>query len=111
MRIRETISQPFKDLYNSFKTTDGGFSARKLAAFCAVVASMYVTVKHTDTSNLVGVLEVLLLFALLCLGLVTFGDIVAWRTGRTKETVKETVKQTEKTTESNSSGDTKTVGS
>lgn len=99
MGFWKTITQPFRDLYNSFKTTEGGFSARKLSAAAAVAAAMFITVKHTDATNLVAVLEVLLLFALLCLGLVTFGDLVSWRTGRTKETVKESEIKKETVTE------------
>lgn len=104
-------TQPFTDLYDSFKTTDGGFSARKLSAFSAVMASMYIVVKHTEASNVVSVLEVLLLFALLCLGLITFGDLVAWRTGRTKETVTvtEAEKQKKTVTETVAPADTKTA--
>lgn len=98
MNAWKKIVRFIDDLVDSFKTTEGGLSARKLAAFCAVCASMFITVKHTDAANLVAVLEVLLLFALLCLGLVTFGDLLSFRLGRTREVTKEKTESSEKET-------------
>lgn len=63
----------------------GGFSSRKLSTFTAIAVSVWITIQSYSAENLINALEVWLLFALLCMGLVTFSDIVGLKTGRTEE--------------------------
>ena len=75
----------FKDLYNSFNTEQAGFSARKLSAFVAIVTAAIITHKHTTPGNLDSLVITWLLFALLALGLVTFAQLVQFKTGQKEE--------------------------
>ncbi len=75
----------FKDLYNSFNTDQGGFSSRKLSAFVGVVIAVYLSVKYTNATILDSILITWLLFVLLCLGLVTFAQLVQFKTGQKDE--------------------------
>lgn len=83
----------FSDLWNSLNTDGGGVSARKLSAFVAVVpVAAWITHKNADHSNVVELVMTWLSFALLCLGLVTIGQLVELRTGSTtKKETKTTV--------------------
>ena len=72
----------FKDLYNSFNTEAGGFSSRKLSAFLALVTAVWLSHKYTTPQNLDSIIITWLLFALLCLGLVTFGQIIQLKNGK-----------------------------
>lgn len=68
---------PFKDFYNSFKNDQNGFGSRKLSAFYAIVCvSGVITLKYTTPDNLRDVVSIWLLFALLCMGLVTIQQII-----------------------------------
>lgn len=76
---------PFKDFYNSFKNDTTGFGSRKLSAFYAIVCiSGVVTLKFTTPDNLEEVITIWLLFALLCLGLVTIQQIIQLVSGDKK---------------------------
>lgn len=87
----------FSDLWNSLNTDAGGVSARKLSAFVAVVpVSAWITHKHATPENTVELVIIWLSFALLCLGLVTFGQLIELRTGSvTKKEIKVTETKTE----------------
>jgi len=69
------------NISDSFKFKDGGYSARKVGAFVAVNASMYIAAKNADTSNVTELVYAYLVFALLCLSVVTVQQIVEARTG------------------------------
>jgi hypothetical protein len=74
-----------KKLWASFENTPGGFSARKLSAFTAVIGvSVIITHKYATSENLVEVLVVWLAFALLCLGIVTAEQIITFKNGQNK---------------------------
>jgi hypothetical protein len=65
------------DIWNSFKTTDGGSSSRKLSAFWAiVVVATFISYKYTTTENVFEMVIVWLTFACICLGLVTIPDLL-----------------------------------
>jgi hypothetical protein len=72
------------NLVKSFSTEDGGFSARKLSAFAAVVTSVYITVKLLPKEVQIYALCAWLLFALLCLGLVTGSQLVMLKNGNSE---------------------------
>lgn len=93
----------FLDLYNSFFNNKEGFAGRKLTGFGffvliaigdsilysksdAVFKELYVTVKLINVAGL-----------LLCLGLVTWANLVEFRTGmKTEKTVETTTSSTTK---------------
>lgn len=65
------------DIWNSFKTTEGGASSRKLSAFWAIVViSSYITYKFTTPANVFEMVIVWLTFACICLGLVTIPELL-----------------------------------
>ncbi|HTJ52637.1 MAG TPA: hypothetical protein VL443_24445 [Cyclobacteriaceae bacterium] len=74
------------NLVNALHNKPEGFSARKLASFTGVCVSVFITIKYTDDKVLVSVLTVWLLFALLCLGIITFQQIMDFKSGRTTTT-------------------------
>lgn len=63
-------------------TTEGGHSARKWSAFAAFLTSAYLAIKHTDVSNVATIVTIYLVFALLCMGLVTVQDIIKFKGGK-----------------------------
>jgi hypothetical protein len=72
-----------KKLWSSFDNSPGGFSARKLSAFVAVVVvSAKISYQFTTAENLVEVLIVWLTFAAVCLGLVTGEQLIKLRNGK-----------------------------
>lgn len=85
----------FQDLYNALNTDKKGFSLRKLMAVAAVATGVYATVINTNAVNLDSVLITWLLFASICQGMVTFGDLVSLRTGKSisVETTSTTINQ------------------
>lgn len=86
--IAVTLSkQPFfQDLYDSFKIKEGGFSARKASAFVGVLTAIALTFQFCNPEIVVEVLIVWLVFALLCLGIVTVADVIKWRNGNSSNT-------------------------
>lgn len=90
----------FSDLVASFNTEPGGFSARKLSAFFAVViVAGSITHMHANPSNVEALVLIWLCFAMLCLGLITVAQLVELRTGVV--TKKETKTVTETKSETN----------
>ena len=76
----------FKNLLGSFDNSKGGYSARKLSAFAAVVTAIFITHKFTDANNLVTVLTIWLAFGLLCMGIVTAEQVIKFKNGNGNET-------------------------
>jgi hypothetical protein len=65
------------DIWNSFKHNKEGASGRKLSAFWAiVVVSTYISYKYTTTANVIEMTITWLVFALVCLGLVTIPELL-----------------------------------
>lgn len=76
-----------KDIYNSFNSGKDGFSIKRMSAFAILMTILVVTIKHTDSTNLVQVIAVLSLFTLMLFGLIDAHTLVQLRTGvTTKET-------------------------
>jgi hypothetical protein len=67
------------DIWNSFKHNKEGASGRKLSAFWAiVVVSTYISYKYTTTANVLEMTITWLVFALVCLGLVTIPELLKY---------------------------------
>src|SRR5688500_2499608 len=90
----------FKDLFASFNNEPSGYSARKLSAFFGVViVSGYMSFKHSHPTNVVDLVLIWLSFSMLCLGLITIGQLIELRTGiTTKKETKTTVETKSETT-------------
>jgi len=58
-------------LVASFDNSADGFSARKLSAFIGVSVSVIATFRFVDDKTVIEALMVWLVFALLCLGIIT----------------------------------------
>jgi hypothetical protein len=70
----------------SFNNYEQGASARKLTAFALMVLIAYSHVKFVDLTNVVEVLIIDLSGVLLCLGLVSFEQIIKLKNGENNET-------------------------
>jgi hypothetical protein len=68
------------NLIGSFKTGDGGLSARKSTAFASIVVAIYVTYTLPLDMRL-HALYAWQLLALLCLGIVTIEQIIKFKNG------------------------------
>lgn len=77
----------FNKLISSFDvTTKGGFSARKLSAFAGIIISLFITYKHVDQTTLSTILLIWLGFVSICLGLVTFEQLMKLKNNDTPPT-------------------------
>ena len=77
----QVIINFLKGVFGTFSTTEGGHSARKWSAFAAFLTSAYLAIKNTDPSNVTSIVTIYLVFALLCMGLVTVQDIIKFKGG------------------------------
>ena len=67
----------------SFTADKDGGSARKLSAFYAVVLMAgYITLKKTNTTNALYMLIAWLIFAGVCLGMVTIQQLIELKNGK-----------------------------
>ena len=66
------------NIIGSFKTGDGGLSARKLTAFTSIMVAIYVTYTLPADMRL-NALFAWQLLALLCLGIVTIEQIIKFK--------------------------------
>lgn len=66
----------------SFDNHTNGYSGRKLSAFAAVVAAVYITVYRIPSAQEINALYAWLLFSLLCLGIVTAEHILKFKNGK-----------------------------
>jgi hypothetical protein len=98
----------------SFDNSTDGFSARKLSAFAGVIVSVIATFRFVDAATIVEALMVWLVFALLCLGIITAEQLLKFysRGKATEETTTTTESMTTsestKTTESSAVDETTT---
>jgi hypothetical protein len=89
----------FSNIVASLNTEAGGFSARKLSAFFGVVfVAGWITHKNADASNVTELVLIWLSFSMLCLGLVTIGQLVELRTGVVSKKETKTVTETKSET-------------
>lgn len=80
------------DIYNSFHNKPEGFSARKLSAFAGVVVAIIATFRFCDEKVLINVITVWLIFALLCLGIITLQQVIDFKAGKSSTTTIKTEK-------------------
>lgn len=73
-----------ENILKSFSTEPGGWSARKLSAFAGLSAALIIGVFLLPASDRLFGMVALLLFVLLCLGLVTFEQILRFKNGEKK---------------------------
>ena len=76
-------------LLQSFTTENGGASARKLTAFAAVLVAIYITYHYTDKDNVITMVIIWLSTGMLCLGLVTFAQLIQLKNGNNGNTEKQ----------------------
>lgn len=74
------------NLINSFTTEKGGFAARKLTAFAFMLCIVYVHYSSLSKENVEVFLWVDLCGVMLCLGLVTAGNLIELKNGNKPET-------------------------
>jgi hypothetical protein len=66
-------------ILQSFKNIKGNYSARKLSAFVAVATSIYITARLIPEAAQIDALYAWLIFAAVCMGIVTVEQIVNLR--------------------------------
>lgn len=93
----------FTKLFGSLDTTTNGFSGRKISAMIGVLTAVYIAGWLLPEKDRIYAVYAFLIFALLCLGLVTVPQLIQFlsdkksaiiRTTQTTETVSETKKET-----------------
>lgn len=84
-KIAKWVWQPSQDLQDSIKIKDGGYSARKICGYSVLIMFLYGNYKifhnHDNQTLFVTTLIIDSLFILLCLGLVTFAEIIKFKNG------------------------------
>lgn len=73
------------DIIASFRNDKDGASGRKLSAFAAVMTGIIITFRTLPSTEMYAALCVWLLFALVCLGLVTAGNLIELKNGKQPE--------------------------
>ncbi len=102
MKLFSILSKVISDIYNSFFSNNKGMAARKLTAFVGLVLAVYETIKHTNPTNLYDILLLWLMFIAFCLGLVSFEQIMNFKSGKSETTsTSSTTTETTKTEKSN----------
>jgi hypothetical protein len=71
----------FINILNSFKNNTLGYSGRKLSAFASVLTGIVITLVKLPSADQLNALYAWLLFALLCLGIVTIQNIIEFKNG------------------------------
>ena len=80
------MKEIFTKLFNSLDNHTLGYSGRKLSALSGVITAIYITVKLLPIDAQLHALYVWLLFALLCLGIVTIQNVIELKNGKDKPT-------------------------
>jgi surfactin synthase thioesterase subunit len=83
-QIAEHIIDFLSKLIKSFDNSKDGLSARKLSAFAGVCMGAIITFKYVEGQYLVEVLAIWLIFALLCLGIITMEQVINLKNGKTQ---------------------------
>lgn len=91
------MENPIKNVFDSFKNNNLGYSGRKLSALAGVLTGIVITMYKLPIDAQLHALYCWLLFALLLMGVVTFQNIIELKNGKSTS-VKET-KTTETTKE------------
>jgi len=96
------MENPIKNIFDSFKNNNLGYSGRKLSALAGVLTGIAITMYKLPIDAQLHALYAWLLFALLLMGVVTFQNILEFKNGKNTST-KETV-TTETTSETKDNG-------
>ena len=72
-------------LLASFDNHSLGYSGRKLSAFAGVLIGYYITCYKLPVDQQINALYAWLLFALLCLGIITFEQIIKFKNGNSNQ--------------------------
>ncbi len=75
----------FNRIILSFENSKDGFSGRKLSAFAGVMMAVAVTLFYLAEKDMLSALYAWLLFALICLGIVTIGNLIELKNGKKDE--------------------------
>lgn len=94
-----------KKIIASFDNSTDGFSARKLSAFAGVIVSIIATFRFVDVNTIIEALMVWLVFALLCLGIITAEQLLKFYKGKRGESVDESPMVTEQKIENTNQKD------
>ena len=89
----------FKKLFSSLDTTSEGFSGRKISTMISVLTAVYMGIFLLPPADRLYGLIAFLIFASVCLGLVTIPQLIeslSIRSGKFKETVKTETTETTK---------------
>lgn len=97
--VRLSKSGLLNKILASFDNTTDGFSARKLSAFAGVIVSIIATFRFVDDKTIIEALMVWLVFALLCLGIVTAEQVLRFYKGGDTSKGDEIVKEENKVEE------------
>lgn len=84
----------FKRFFGSFDNTSIGFSGRKLTAWASIMIAAYVTYTLPLDVRLYALYSWQAL-ALLCLGIVTFEQIIKFKSGQSVKETETVTKETE----------------
>jgi len=71
-----------KNLLGSLDKEKGGYSGRKLSAFASIIIAGYFGFRFGDEKTIVELTIIWLSFALLCLGIITFEEIIKLKNGQ-----------------------------
>ncbi len=93
------LKDVINNIIQSFSNEQGGWSARKLTAFWFVMLTTYLEVKFCNNVTLLEIVIVNILLILLLLGIITFEQIIKFRSGSNNE------KQNSANTSGNNSAD------
>ncbi len=79
------LKRLFSKVMLSFENSKEGFSGRKLSAFTGVIMAVAVTLFYLAEKDMLSALYAWLLFALICLGIVTIGNLIELKNGKKDE--------------------------
>jgi hypothetical protein len=79
------LKRLFSKVMLSFENSKEGFSGRKLSAFTGVMMAVAVTLFYLAEKDMLSALYAWLLFALICLGIVTIGNLIELKNGKKDE--------------------------
>lgn len=84
----------FKKLFSSFDNTSSGYSGRKLTAWASIMIAAYVTYTLPLDVRLYALYSWQAL-ALLCLGIITFEQVLKFKSGQSIKETETVTKETE----------------
>lgn len=97
------MENPVKNVLDSFKNNNLGYSGRKLSALAGVLTGITITMYKLPIEAQLHALYAWLLFALLLMGVVTFQNILEFKNGKNTSTKETTTTETTTETKDNES--------